>query len=92
VSLLRLPLETIMEGKIPEGLVERRHLVNQLLDAVSHEKGLRVVKIINLYFDQEAQRMLSNLLKDVASRAFISPQDHGQPIGRGSVVGGTPQS
>ena len=49
-----------MEGKIPEGLAERRHLVNQLLDAVSHEKGLRVVKIINLYFEQEAQRMLSN--------------------------------
>jgi hypothetical protein len=55
-------LETIMEAKIPEGLAERRHLVNQLLDAVSHEKGLRVVKIINLYSDQEAQRMLSNLM------------------------------
>jgi Transposase domain (DUF772) len=78
-------LETIMEAKIPEGLAERRHLVNQLLDAVSHEKGLRVVKIINLYFDQEAQRMLSNLLKDVASvpddfiifcQDLLSPKPH----------------
>ena len=78
-------LETIMEAKIPEGLAERRHLVNQLLDAVSHEKGLRVVKIINLYFDQEAQRMLSNLLKDVASvpddfiifcQELLSPKSH----------------
>jgi hypothetical protein len=74
-----------MEGKIPEGLAERRHLVNQLLDAVSHEKGLRVVTIINLYFDQEAQRMLSNLLKDVASvpddfiifcQELLSPKPH----------------
>ena len=74
-----------MEGKIPEGLVERRHLVNQLLDAVSHEKGFRVAKIINLYFDQEAQRMLSNLLKDVASvpddfiifcQELLSPNSH----------------
>lgn len=56
-----------MERQIPEALAERRHLVNQLLDAVSYEKGLSEVKIINLYFDQEAQRMLSNLLKDVAS-------------------------
>jgi hypothetical protein len=80
-----IPLETIMEGKILEGLAERRHLVNQLLDAVSHEKGLRVVKIINLYFDQEAQRMLSNLLKDVASvpddfiifcQELLSPKSH----------------
>jgi hypothetical protein len=37
------------------------------LDAVSYEKGFREAKIINLYFDQEAQRMLSNLLKDVAN-------------------------
>jgi hypothetical protein len=62
-----MPLETIMERQIPEALAERRHLVNQLLDAVSYEKGLSEVKIINLYFDQEAQRMLSNLLKDVVS-------------------------
>ena len=56
-----------METQNPEAVPERRHLVNQLLDAVSHEKGLREVKIINLYFDKKAKRMLSNLLKDVAS-------------------------
>ena len=74
-----------MERQIPEALAERRHLVNQLLDAVSYEKGLSEVKIINLYFDQEAQRMLSNLLKDVASvpddfiifcQDLLSPKPH----------------
>jgi hypothetical protein len=50
-----------------ETLRQRRKDINSLLDAVAHEKGLRECAVIERYYEEQAQKTLSNLLRDVAS-------------------------
>lgn len=48
-------------------LTERRAMVNALLDAIAHEKGLRERAIVDAYFAERAHETLSALLRDTAS-------------------------
>jgi hypothetical protein len=57
----------VAEPPDDETLKQRRKDINSLLDAVAHEKGLRECAIIAQYYEAQAQKTLSNLLRDVAS-------------------------
>ncbi len=48
-------------------MTEKRREINLLFDAVAHEKGVREWEVFRRYYEEQAQKTLSQFLKDIAT-------------------------